>query len=352
MRETPKRLTAELRFARVGSGARIAWAVNGHGPVLLRAAHWLTHVGQDPQSPIWRPWLEALGRRLTVVRYDERGFGSSSADGAVTSLESNVEELEAVVEACGADRVALLGISGAAPSAIAYAVRHPQRVSHLVVLGGFLAGTVARGASADTLAYFEARVQLMRLGWGRSNPAVQQFFTTTMLPEATPEQAAALNEQQRLSCDGERAAAMLRARAALDVRALAPRVACPTLVLHGEGDAMVALEEGRKLAAAIPGARFQTLPTRNHVPMAGEPAFERFCDAVWDFVAPVGARPLLTAREAELAALVAQGLDNLQISVRLGIAEKTVRNALSLLYAKLGVAGRAQAVARTRDIGL
>jgi pimeloyl-ACP methyl ester carboxylesterase len=345
-------LTQELRFAHVPSGARIAWASNGHGPVMVRAAHWMTHVEHDPRSPLWRPWLEGLGRTLRLVRYDERGCGSSASDGSAPGLDSAVQDLAAVVKASGAERVALLGISGAAPTAVAYAERHPERVSHLVLLGGYLCGLLHRRPTPAQLAFLEARVQLMRHGWGRGDPAVQQFFTTTMLPDATPEQAAALNEQQRLSCDGSRAADYLQARAALDVRELAPRVTCPTLVLHAEGDAMVPIELGRELAAAIPGARFEALATRNHIPTAGSAAFERFTQAVSQFVNAAPPGPALTPRERELAALVAQGLDNLQIGARLGLADKTVRNALSLLYGKLGVEGRPQAVVRTRDLGL
>ncbi|MBI5257876.1 MAG: alpha/beta fold hydrolase [Burkholderiales bacterium] len=341
-----------LRFTRVASGARIAWGCSGRGPVLVRVAHWMTHVEHDLQSPIWRPWLQRLGRAVQVLRYDERGCGLSGHDTVALGLEAAVEELSAVIDACGADRVALLGQSGAAAPAIAYAVAHPERVSHLVLLGGYLCGLLHLNPSPQALAYHEAQVQLMALGWGRDDPAVQQFFTTTMIPDATPEQARALNEQQRLSCDGARAAAILRARVALDVRALAPQVRVPTLVLHSRGDRVVALERGRELAAAIPGAQFAELPTRNHIPLPGDEGFEPLCDAVTTFVRGSAPGPALTPRERELAALVAQGLDNAQLAAQLGVADKTVRNALSALYAKLGVDGRPQAIARIRDTGL
>lgn len=340
-----------LRFTHVASGTRIAWASHGHGPVMVRVAHWMTHVEHDLQSPIWRPWLQRLGRAVHLVRYDERGCGLSGRDGSAPSLEAALEELEAVVEACGAPQVALLGQSGAAAPAMAYAVKHPQRVSHLVLLGGYLCGLLHQNPDPQTLAYLEAKLQLMALGWGRDEPAVQQFFTTSMVPDATREQADALNEQQRLSCDGERAAAILRARATLDVRALAPQLRVPTLVLHARGDLLVAVERGRELAAAIPGARFQTLETRNHIPLPGDGGFEQMCEAIADFVRG-GERPVLTRREQELAVLVAQGLDNAQIGARLGVADKTVRNALSALYTKLAVEGRPQAIARIRDSGL
>ena len=351
-RPWPASQPAEIRFARVASGARIAWARNGRGPVLVRVAHWMTHVEHDLRSPIWRPWLDSLGRDVDVVRYDERGCGLSDADAVPLGLDAAVEELAAVVVDTGAPRVALLGQSGAAAAAIAYAVQQPERVSHLVLLGGYLAGLLHQSPSAQALAFHEASLRLVELGWGRNDPAVQQFFTTRFIPDASLEEARALNEQQRLSCGADRAVQIMRARAQLDVRALAPLVRCPTLVLHAEGDQIVPLAMGRDLAAAIPGARFVTLPTRNHIPLASDPGFGLFCQSVAAFLRPERAAPLLTARERELAALVALGLDNLQIAARLGVADKTVRNALSALYAKLGVEGRPQAVVRTRELGL
>ncbi len=347
-------LKPALRFTRVASGARIAWAVSGRGPALVRAAHWMTHVEHDLQSPIWRPWLERLGRAVRLVRYDERGCGLSGPDMVPLGLHAALEELEAVVDASGLQPVALLGISGASAAVIAYAAKHPQRVSHLVIHGGYTHGLLHRQPTPEQLQLHEAMVQLMRHGWGLRDAAVQQFFTTTMVPDALPEQTQALNEQQRLSCDGERAAAILRARAGLDVRALLAQVQCPTLVLHSAGDAMVPVELGRELAAAIGGARFETLPSRNHIPLAGEPAFDRFCDAIAEFIGgPSRAfAPAFTPRETDLAELVARGLDNLQIAAHLGLADKTVRNALSALYAKLGVEGRSQAIVRTREMGL
>jgi len=349
-------LHGELRFAQLGSGARIAWAASGQGaahePPLVRVAHWMTHVEHDASSSLWQPWLQRLGRSLRLVRYDERGCGSSSADATPPGLAAALEELEAVVEASGQERVALLGLSGACAPAVAYAAKHPQRVTHLVLHGGYTHGLRLRSPSSEALAFHDAQVQLMALGWGRPDSAVQQFFTASMLPDATPAQAAALNAQQRLSCSGERAAAILSARADLDIRPLLPQVRCPTLVLHSEGDTVVPLEQGRVLASAIAGARFETLHSRNHIPLHGEPAFERFCEAITEFISassPEAAR--FTPRERELLDAMARGLDNLQIAARLGLADKTVRNTLSLLYGKLGVEGRPQAIVRAREMG-
>jgi len=348
----------EFRFAKLCSGAPIAWTRSGRAdaPTLVRVAHWLTHVEYDLRSPVWRPWIERLGRSFRLVRYDERGCGLSGDDGRPRTLESWVEELEAVVDAAvdtrREARVALLGVSGAAPIAIAYAARHPERVSHLVLLGGYLQGALHRCSTDEERAFLQAQWRLVELGWGRDDPAVREFFTSRFIPQASPGVRDGMNEQQRKSCDGPRAAEIMRARAEVDVRAIAPLVRTPTLVLHCEGDRVTPVSLGHAIAAAVPGARFEALPTDNHVPLGHEPAFMRFGDAVEKFVCGLDDGLRLTSRERELAALVAQGLDNAQIAASLGLADKTVRNALSLLYAKLGVDNRARAVARSRDLGL
>ena len=351
---TPTALRQEVRFTHAASGARIAWARSGHGPPLLRAGHWMTNIEYDSVSALFQPWLERLGRGLTVHRFDERGCGLSGLDAVPPGLESSVEEIGAVIDAAGLPRTALLGVSGGAAPAIAYAARHPDRISHLVLLGGFSHGLLLREPSAAQQAYLEAQLRLIELGWGVRDSPVQQFISASMIPDGTPAQMAALNEQQRRSCDGPRAAAIYRSRLMVDARAEVAAVRCPTLVLHAEGDAAVSVERGRELAAAIAGARFETLRTRNHVPLAGEPAFERFCEAVTEFIGPAAAvEPgrAFTPRERELLALVARGCDNLQIAAQLGLAEKTVRNALSHLYTRLGVDGRTHAVVRARERG-
>lgn len=350
----------ELRFATLASGARLAWASIGRGPALLRVAHWMTHVGHDLRSPIWKPWLERLGESMRLVRYDARGFGLSEGDGGPLDVDAAVEEIDAVAGSARLERFALLGMSGGAAPAIAFAARHPARVSALVIHGGYARGVLMRSPTPEQARFFEASVELIEVGWGARNPAVQQLFTTRMIPDATPEQARAFNEQQRLSCPAARAAQLMRTTAVVDVRALLPAVRCPTLVLHSEGDAIVPVDEGRLVAAAIPDARFEPLASNNHIPMAHEPAFERFREAIVAFVrdaqrAAAGAAEAggveFTARERELLELVGRGLDNLQVAAHLGIAQKTVRNALSRLYAKLGVEGRTQAIVRARGLG-
>ena len=354
MASAARPLTHELRFARVASGARIAWARSGQpgAAVLLRTAHWMTHVDHDLRSPWWQPLITRLGRQLELVRYDERGCGLSTVDDVPLGLETSIEEIEAVAADHGAPRFALLGVSGGVASAIGFAARHPGRVSHLVLLAGSTHGLLHRNIGPEALAFHEAQLRIIELGWGRKDPGVQNMFASRFMPGASAEQSALFNEHQRLSCDGMRAAAIVRARASLDVRPLVGHLRMPVLVLHCEGDLVVPLAMGQELAASIPGARFEVLRSRNHLPLAPEPAFDRLCEAVTGFVAQTPAAPHLTPRDRELMQLVGQGFDNLQIGARLGLADKTVRNRLSALYAKLGVEGRPMAVVKARELGL
>ncbi len=346
-------LTHELRFARLASGARLAWARSGRvgAPVLLRTAHWMTHVDADLKSPLWQPLIERLGQRLELVRYDERGCGLSGSDGVALGMEASIEEVDAVVCARGAERVALLGISGGAAAAIAYAARFPQRVSHLVLVAGYSEGLLQRNVTPDTRAYFEAQLQLIELGWGRQHAGVQQLFTSRFMPDGTAQQFAALNEHQRLSCDGARAAAIVRARSEQNVRHLLGQLQVPTLVLHCAGDLVVPLALGQELASEIEGARLEVLRSNNHIPLSQEPAFERLCEQITGFVAQAAAPAQFTPRQMELMHWVAKGCDNLQIAAHMGLSDKTVRNMTSALYAQLAVEGRAMAVVKARELG-
>jgi pimeloyl-ACP methyl ester carboxylesterase len=345
----------ELRFARTTANASIAYASSGRGPVLVRAAHWMTHVEHDLRSPLWGPWLARLAERNRLVRYDGIGHGLSDRAEPTMTLDEDVATLSAVIDAVGERPVALLGPShGAAPS-IAYAATHPERVSKLVILGGLARGLHARGASKDAIDFHESLARLVELGWGRDHGALRKMFNGLLAPGATPAQAEAIQALQRLSTSPSRAGARLRAIAHVDATAALARVTCPTLVLHSRGDRGVPLEEGRFLASSIPDASFVVLESDNHLPLPDEPAFEVALEAIERFLGTrTTARPhlALTPRERALAELLAKGLDNLQISASLGITEKTVRNAVSRLYEKLGVEGRAAAIVLLRDAGL
>jgi pimeloyl-ACP methyl ester carboxylesterase len=287
-----------IRFCTSADGARIANATVGRGPPLVKAANWLNHLEFDWNSPVWRHWLRELSRDHTLVRYDERGCGLSDWSASDMSVDAWVRDLEAVVDALGLARFPLLGISQGAPIAIAYAVRHPERVSHLVLYGGYLRGRLHRGLSPKEMDERDLMIRMVRVGWGQDHPAFRQVFTTLFIPDADREQIAWFNELQRVSATPENAARMLEAFDRIDVRALAPQVQVPTLVLHGKGDLRVPFVEGRLIATSIPGARFVPLESRNHLLLESEPAWPQFLQAVRDFLGvpmqPAGVRLPLT----------------------------------------------------------
>ena len=351
-------LKQAIRFCTSQDGLRIAYATTGQGPALVRAAHFLTHLEFDLESPVWRPWLAELSRDRLLVRYDGRGCGLSDRSSAPLSLDAWVADLEAVVNAAGLKRFALFGCSQGCAVSVAYAVRHPARVSCLVVVGGYLRGLMRRNPTPAQIKEASLLLELIQLGWGRDNPAFRQVFTSLFIPEGTPEQVRWFNELERLSTSPEHAARIIAAFGQIDVTELAARVACPTLVLHARGDARVPFEEGRRVAGLIPGARFVPLESRNHVLLEHEPAFAECFGEIHAFLGahdPVSRRgpafPRLTPRERELLELLAHGLDNLQIAAHLGLTEKTVRNKVSAVFDKLEVATRAQAIVRAREAG-
>ena len=351
-------LTQAIRFCTSQDGVRIAYATTGQGPALVSAAHFLTHIEFDLQSPVWRPWLAELSRDRLLLRYDGRGCGLSDRDATPLSLDAWVADLEAVVDAAGLARFALFGCSQGCAISIAYADRHPERVSCLVMLGGYARGPMKRDPTPAQIQEARLLLDIVELGWGRDNPAFRQVFTSLFIPEGTPEQMRWFNELERLSTSPAHAARSIAAFGQIDVSEAATRIACPTLVLHARGDARVPFEEGRHVAALIPGARFVPLESRNHVLLEHEPAFARCFDEVHAFLdahdPPTKhqpAFPRLTPRERELLDLLARGFDNLQIAAHLGLTEKTVRNKVSAVFDKLEVATRAQAIVAAREAG-
>ncbi|HXF36602.1 MAG TPA: alpha/beta fold hydrolase, partial [Actinomycetota bacterium] len=325
-------------------GVRIAYAVHGSGPPIVRPSTWLTHLEHDWRSPVWRHWLEELGRANTVVRYDERGCGLSDRDVEDLSLEAWLWDLDAVVEAVGLDAFDLLGMSQGGPTAIAYAAGHAERVRRLVLYGTYLRGRLRR-SEADRREG-EMLAALAGMGWGRSSsPAFRRAFAELFVPDAMPEQLEWFVELQRISSSAEMASRIRLARGAVDVSALAARIAVPTLVLHARDDRVVPFEEGRLVAATIPGARFVPIEGRNHILLADEPGWHRFVAEFRSFVGgpdPRGERltARVTRRELEVLVLVAEGLDNEAIARRLFLSVRTVERHLSNLYRKLGVSGR------------
>jgi pimeloyl-ACP methyl ester carboxylesterase/DNA-binding SARP family transcriptional activator len=261
-----------IGFCMAEDGVQIAYATIGEGPPLVKAANWLNHLEQDWQSPIWGGTFAGLARHHRLIRYDERGNGLSDWDVADISLQAFVRDLESVVDTLGLDRFPLLGMSQGCAVSIAYAVKHPERVSALILIGGYAAGWRI-SATAEDYEAREAVMTLTRLGWGTDNPAYRHIFSKTFMPDATPESLAWFDELQRMTTSPENAVRFQDAFGDIDVRHLLAHVTTPTLVLHARGDLRIPLAQGRHLAVSIPNARFVTLESRSHIILDTEPAW-------------------------------------------------------------------------------
>jgi class 3 adenylate cyclase/pimeloyl-ACP methyl ester carboxylesterase len=277
------RAAQEIRFCMAPDGVQIAYATVGTGPPLVKAPNWMNHLEYDWQSPIWRHLLQELAKDHTLVRFDQRANGLSDWDVEDISFEAFVRDLETVVDALGLERFPLLGISQGCAISIAYAIQHAERVSHLVLYGGFARGPLRRGSQADKT-QAEAMITLIRHGWGQDNPAFRQLFTSSFIPGATKEQMEWFNELQRVSISPENAARIRETTSNIEVTDLLAKVTTPTLVLHCRHDGIVPFEEGRRMAAMIPGAKFVPLDGQNHLMLEHEPAWSRFLEEVRNFL--------------------------------------------------------------------
>lgn len=273
----------QIHFCTTDDRVRIAYATVGEGPPLVKAANWLSHLEFDWSSPIWRHLLAEFARDHTLIRYDERGNGLSDWNVEDLSFDAFVEDLESVVEAAGVDRFPLLGISQGGAVAIAYAVRHPEKVSRLILYGSYAQGWIARELPEE-VELRRAQLTLVKLGWGKDNPAFRQVWTTLYAPDATPEQQQSFNDLQRVSTSPENAVKLMNVMGNIDVVDLLPQVNVPTLVLHCRDESGVPFEQGRLLAASIPGAQFVPLNGRNHLLLEGDPSWGKFVKEVRRFL--------------------------------------------------------------------
>jgi predicted ATPase/pimeloyl-ACP methyl ester carboxylesterase/DNA-binding SARP family transcriptional activator len=282
--DSPEPLRQEIRHCRAPDGARLAYATSGAGLPIVRAAHWLSHLEYDWNSPVWRHWIDALSRKNLFIRYDERGNGLSEWNVEDLSFEAMVSDLAAIIDASGLRRVFLLGLSQGAAVSIAYAIRHPERVAGLILYGGFAKGWRKRGDPREIVRR-EAMNALMRDGWGQRDPIFRQMFTSLFIPGATPEQMEFFNELQRITASPENAVRLFEEFGEIDVSDLLPKLRVPTLVMHADNDAVIPIAAGRQLAEEIRGARFVELHSANHILLAHEPAFQVFVDECRSFIA-------------------------------------------------------------------
>ena len=358
----------DIGFCTAPDGVRIAYALVGEGPPLVKAPNWLTHLEFEWSSPVWRHWWEELAKDYTLVRFDQRGSGLSDRSVAEQTFDSWLSDLSAVVDHLGLDWFALLGISQGGAIAAQYAARNPSRVSHLVLYGAYARGRLKRGGSVEE---HKALLTLTRAGWGRDNPAYRQLFTSRFMPGATTEQMGWFNDMQLVSTSGDNAASVMSVTSNIDVLPILQQIQAPTLILHARDDAQVPFEQGRQLAALIPGSRFVGLDGRNHLLLESEPAWRVALKEVRDFLNPVAersdaatatepvdARPPsptpagLTAREVEVLRLIAAGRSNRAIADELFITTNTVANHVKNILSKTASENRTEAAAFAVEHGL
>jgi DNA-binding winged helix-turn-helix (wHTH) protein/pimeloyl-ACP methyl ester carboxylesterase len=279
----PYDMRQEIQFCRTSDGVRLAYAEVGEGPPVVKAANWLVQLEYDWQNPLWAGLFRALTAEHLLVRYDERGTGLSDREVDDISFEAFVRDLESVVDAAGLDHFALLGASRGCAVCIAYAARHPDRVSRLVLYGGYSRGRNRLGSKAAT-AEADALLTLFRQGFAPENRTVRQMLKYSQFPGGTAEQLQWFNDLQQAITSPENAVRIRQATFDIDVSPLLSQVRAPTLVLHGRDDPAVPFEEGRRIAAGIPGSRFVALDSPNHLILEGEPSWPRLRDGIRNFL--------------------------------------------------------------------
>jgi pimeloyl-ACP methyl ester carboxylesterase/DNA-binding CsgD family transcriptional regulator len=347
----------EIRFCTGFGGARLAWAVHGSGPPVIVVTCWLSHLQHDWRSPVWRHFLEDLGAFTTLIRYDERGFGMSDWNVTDFSLEARFVDLESIVEATGFERFALLGMSYGSPVAMAYAARHPERVTRLILYGTVCGRPVT--FEGDDLAEEETYRSMIRVGWAKEDPLFRRVFTRRFIPSATEEQMQWFDALQRMSTSPANAVASRLGRQSVDIVDEIPQISAPTLILQAIGDKSTTFENAVEVAGLVPGARLVELESENHILLADEPAWATAVSEMRTFLEPDrrlddARRPMLverlSRRELDVLRIAADGRANDEIAADLGLSPRTVERHLSNAYAKLGVSGKAARAAAVAEV--
>lgn len=345
-----------LGYCRTADGVTLAMRSAGSGPLMIKAANWLGNLQADAQLPSTRHWVDHLARDHRMLWYDARGCGLSDRQVEDISLDAWVRDLEAVADASGEQRFVLLGISQGAAIAIRYAMRHPERVRALVLYASFVRGVFHQGHSAKTQAIFSEMVRIAELGWGHDASAFRRLFTAHLMPTAPASVLDLYDELHKDSVDGPMAARYMQAFYELDARADAAQVRCPTLVMHVNGDSMILQREGELVASLVPGARWVSVPGRNHLPLADDPGWPTLQREMSKFLAELeaadssaalrGAPPELTPRQRDVLQHVARGLSDKEIARALQLSPRTVEMHVARALAVLGARNRSEAVSR------
>lgn len=355
----------QIRFCTSADGTRLAVATVGQGPPLVKAATWLTHVEKEPYNLVSRHWVAELSRNNVLVRYDSRGCGLSDRDVERISMDAWLEDLEAVVSSVELERFPLFGMSQGAAIAVTYAARHPEKVSQLILYGGCARGLLKRNPSPKVREAAQAMLKAAELGWGADSSSFRQVFIAQLLHDATTEQQRAVDDAQRLTISGANAVRFMKEVFEIDVRELAPRIQCPTLVFHAEEDPCFPFEEGRLLASLIPNARFFPLQSKNHLPFETDAAWPVFLSEFRAFLSVSGSgcrshdenagetgKLLLTPRQLEILREVAMGHTDKQIARKLSLSPRTVEMHVANALLALQCRTRAEAVRRATELKL
>lgn len=350
-----KRAANSIRFAQTRDDVRLAWTESGDGPALVKAANWLTHLEYDRESLVWSHWYRFLSTHFRYYRYDERGVGLSQHDVEDLSPATWFPDLETVVNVARPEKpFVLLGISQGCGPALRYAASYPEHVSHLIIYGGYLQGWGLR--SPEEKRRREAVRELVELGWGTPNPVFRRLYTSMFLPEGTEQQLAWFDEMCARSTSPKLAARLMGEQGYADFSDLPAKVQVPTLVIHCSDDQIIPFSQGVEIASGIADAEFASIDSCNHILLADEPGWATFMKLVLEFTGHRGGAedPLfarLSDRERQILACITDGCSNAEISARLFISEKTVKNHITRIFEKLGVTNRSQAIVKARDGG-
>ncbi len=350
-----KRAANRIRFVHTRDNVRLAWTVSGQGPALVKAANWLTHLEYDRESLVWSHWQQFLEDHFRYYRYDERGIGMSQRQVEDLSPSTWFPDLETVTETSKPDKpFILLGISQGTGAALSYAAKYPEDVSHLVIYGGYIQGWALRDPLEQRRR--EAIRELVELGWGQPDPIFRRLYTSMFLPDGTEDQLSWFDEACAKSTSPKMAARLMGEQGSADFTNIPAHVEVPTLVMHCVDDGVIPSSQGAMIAASIRNAEFVQLESRNHILLPDEPAWDTFKSVVLEFTGAEAAIKdalfaTLSKREREVLAQITAGLNNSEISTRLFISEKTVKNHITNIFEKLGVSNRSQAIIKARDSG-
>jgi pimeloyl-ACP methyl ester carboxylesterase/DNA-binding CsgD family transcriptional regulator len=352
-----------IRFCTTTDGITLAYATSGEGPPLVWVADGVTHLDLDWKGPLWSHWFREFSKNHTLVRFDQRGTGLSDRSVVDLNMDAWVHDLETVVDDAGLEKFPLLGFCQGGAIALDYAVRYPDRVSHLILLDSYSRGDLVDGTPLQKKKETEALTSLIEAGWGREDTDVfRRVFSGLLIPEGSEEEHQWLAELQRKATSPAMAARLWEAFNLIDIEQQAKQVTTPTLVFHVKEDKVIPFENGRKLASLIPGSRFVPLQGENHILLENEPAWKQFVDEVLNFIG-TGKKisfgenahrefPELTPRELEVLELIAKGLKNSEIAGELQISPKTVRNHINRIFSKLQVDSRGKAIVLAREAGM